>query len=88
MHGVSKHATPLTCCNRDTHQPILIIFGGIVSIVCRGCKQSSVIYFPIHLTNASALPGENLEIMSCHLKLYDALSTNKQNAAELCLGNS
>jgi len=39
----------------DGYQPMLIIFG---SIVPERERYQTVVYFPYHVTNVSALPGE------------------------------
>jgi len=56
-----KNVTTLSHYNSDIHESILIIFGT--------SRQSKGTFFPPHLTNASALPGEtgNLEIACFHL---------------------
>jgi len=47
--------TALACYNFNEHLTILIIFGRNVA---KKVSSESVLYFPSHLTSASALPGE------------------------------
>jgi len=66
-HFVSKkNIPPVTCYNLDTHGSIAVIFG---TDVTEKVGNQNVLYFPPHLTNASALPGEtgNPKIAFFHL---------------------
>ena len=57
IHRVSKNDFGVARYNFNTHQPILVIFGGDVAETV--CYQKMIYYRPI-LTNVSALPGETL----------------------------
>jgi len=61
-----KRPTFTTCYNFYIHSSIATIFG---TNVAEKVGNQTVLYFPPHLTSASALPGEteNLEIASFHL---------------------
>jgi len=50
-----KNDTALACYNFNVHQSISIIFGRNVA---EKTGSQTVIYFPPHLSNASALPGK------------------------------
>jgi len=65
LHCGSKKFTRVACYNFDIHEPILIIFGRCVTEKVR----NDALFFPSHLTSASALPGEtgNRETASFHL---------------------
>ena len=55
LHCVSKNDTSLCCYNSDSHKRILIIFGRIFP---EKIENQNLVYFPLHLTNVSALPCE------------------------------
>jgi len=52
-----KNVTTLSRCNSDIHESILVIFE-ITDTEEVGNQKAPVLYFPPHVTSASALPGE------------------------------
>ena len=66
LHRVSKNVPPFTCCNLYIHGSIATVFG---KNVAEKVDNQNVLYFPPHLTNASAVTGEtgNSEIASFDL---------------------
>jgi len=61
-----KNYTVLACYNFDVHQPILIIF---VRNATENKQSNYYILFPLHLTNASALPGRTQKHENCIFSL-------------------
>ena len=79
IHGVSKkRPTFTTCYNFYIHSSIATIFG---TNVAEKVGNQNILYFPPHLTSASALPGEtgNSEIASFHLNVACFFTKNTKH---------
>jgi len=55
VRRVSENVPCLTCYNLDIHSSIMIIFG---TRITEEAGNQDLLYFPPHITYASALPGE------------------------------